>query len=79
MFVKKCRELYEMSVLRHGQMTVGPAMGGKTCATNVLQLAMTRMRNELHSERFAAVKTHALNPKSITMAQLYGGFDEVTG
>ncbi|EPY25664.1 dynein heavy chain, axonemal [Strigomonas culicis] len=79
MFIKKCVELYEMSVLRHGQMSVGPTMGGKTSATRVLQATMTKMRTEKENERFAVVKTYSLNPKSITMAQLYGGFDDVTG
>ncbi|CUG87367.1 Hypothetical protein, putative, partial [Bodo saltans] len=79
LFLKKCVQLYEMSVLRHGQMTVGPTMGGKTCATNTLQAAMTKLRLECGEERFAEVKTHILNPKSITMSQLYGGFDEATG
>ncbi|KPA79969.1 putative dynein heavy chain [Leptomonas pyrrhocoris] len=78
MFVKKCVQLYEMSVLRHGQMAVGPTMGGKTCATRVLQAAMTELRKAHKNLRFAEVKTHCLNPKSITMAQLYGGFDEAT-
>ncbi|CBZ25938.1 putative dynein heavy chain, partial [Leishmania mexicana MHOM/GT/2001/U1103] len=79
MFVKKCVQLYEMSVLRHGQMAVGPTMGGKTSATRVLQAAMTHLRKELKSTKFAEVKTYCLNPKSIMMAQLYGGFDEATG
>ncbi|KAG5463924.1 hypothetical protein LSCM1_00097 [Leishmania martiniquensis] len=79
MFIKKCMQLYEMSVLRHGQMAVGPTMGGKTSATRVLQAAMTHLRKEQKSTKFAEVKTYCLNPKSITMAQLYGGFDEATG
>ncbi|KAK7201712.1 dynein heavy chain [Novymonas esmeraldas] len=79
MFLRKCVQLYEMSVLRHGQMSVGPTMGGKTSATRVLQAAMTQLRKEHKNTRFAEVKTYCLNPKSITMAQLYGGFDEATG
>ncbi|KEG11834.1 dynein heavy chain [Trypanosoma grayi] len=79
MFVKKCVQLYEMNILRHGQMIVGPTMGGKTCATHVLQAAMTKLRVEMNQERFAEVRVHSLNPKSITMAQLYGGFDDATG
>eukprot|EP00656_Telonema_subtile_P025507 TRINITY_DN27578_c0_g1_i2.p1 TRINITY_DN27578_c0_g1~~TRINITY_DN27578_c0_g1_i2.p1 ORF type:complete len:333 (-),score=54.08 TRINITY_DN27578_c0_g1_i2:4-1002(-) len=79
LFVKKCVEVFEMSVLRHGQMSVGPAMGGKSCVTRVLKEAMTKLRIELGVERFAGVETYALNPKSITMSQLYGGFDDATG
>ncbi|EAN77952.1 Cytoplasmic dynein 2 heavy chain (DYNC2H1), putative [Trypanosoma equiperdum] len=79
MFLKKCIQLYEMNILRHGQMLVGPTMGGKTSASRVLQAAMTKLRVELNEERYAQVCIHALNPKSITMAQLYGGFDDATG
>lgn len=79
LFLKKCVQLFEMSILRHGQMSVGPTMGGKTCATRTLQIAMTKLRLECGEERFAEVKTHILNPKSITMSQLYGGFDDATG
>ncbi|RNF14084.1 putative dynein heavy chain [Trypanosoma conorhini] len=79
MFVKKCVQLFEMNILRHGQMIVGPTMGGKTSAARVLQAAMTKLRVDLNEERFSEVHIHALNPKSITMAQLYGGFDDATG
>ncbi|KAG5489970.1 hypothetical protein JKF63_00089 [Porcisia hertigi] len=79
MFIRKCVQLYEMSVLRHGQMSVGPTMGGKTSATRVLQAAMTHLRKEQKNTKFAEVHTYCLNPKSVTMAQLYGGFDEATG
>ena len=41
MFITKCIQLYEMTVLRHGLMTVGPTGGGKTCALRTLQAAMT--------------------------------------
>ncbi|ESS70037.1 dynein heavy chain [Trypanosoma cruzi Dm28c] len=78
MFVKKCVQLFEMNVLRHGQMIVGPTMGGKTSSARVLQAALTKLRVEMNEERFAEVHIHSLNPKSITMSQLYGGFDEAT-
>ena len=79
LFTKKCVQIFEMSILRHGQMTVGPTMGGKTCATRVLQAAMTKLKVEHGENRFAEVVTHILNPKAITMSQLYGGFDDATG
>lgn len=78
-YIKKCIQIYEMSILRHGQMTVGPTMGGKTSATKVLQEAMTKLRLEMGNQRFEEVKTHTLNPKAITMSQLYGGFDDASG
>ncbi|CCW67051.1 unnamed protein product [Phytomonas sp. Hart1] len=78
-FIRKCIEMYEMIILRHGQMIVGPTMGGKTSARQVFQSAMIKLRKELNNMRFADVKTYALSPKAITMSQLYGGFDMVTG
>ena len=47
--------------------------------TKVLKQAMTKLRNELGEERFNEVWTYELNPKSDTMSQLCGGFDDATG
>ena len=79
LFIQKCIQLYEMTVLRHGQMAVGPTMGGKSSAIRVLKEALTSLRNDHKEDRFAEVWTYTLNPKSVTMAQLYGAFDEATG
>ncbi|KAL0019092.1 hypothetical protein WJX77_000912 [Trebouxia sp. C0004] len=74
-FVAKCIQLYETTLVRHGLMLVGPTMGGKTACYRALQKAMIRL-NE--TGRFEKVRVVALNPKSITMGQLYGEFDENT-
>lgn len=79
LFLLKMIQLFEMTELRHGQMVVGPTMGGKSCATRVLAEAMGTLSNEFKNPRFAEVVTYHLNPKSITMSQLYGGFAEATG
>eukprot|EP01051_Picozoa_sp_SAG22_P005501 SAG22_NODE_328_length_12271_cov_9.681811_7_plen_513_part_00 len=73
-FLKKVIELYSMTLVRHGMMLVGPAGGGKTCNYKVLQMAMTKLK---HEEKFERVKTMILNPKAITMGQMYGQFDDV--
>jgi len=73
---KKTIELYETTVVRHGLMLVGPTGGGKTTTIRLLQAAMTRLK-EL--EAFEAVKTYTLNPKAVTMGQLYGDSDIHTG
>jgi dynein heavy chain len=71
-FLDKCIQLYDTTVVRHGLMLVGPAGGGKTCAIRTLQKAMTRLRS---LPGFARVNVHTLNPKAITLDQLYGFSD----
>jgi dynein heavy chain len=53
-------------------MLVGPTGGGKTSNYKVLQKALTH----LQQNGFYKVFTHIMNPKSITMGQLYGQFNE---
>jgi len=75
-FLVKCIQLYEMTVVRHGMMLVGPTGGGKSRVLRVLQAAMSRVEND---PNFNKVRVMAMNPKSITMNQLYGAFDLQTG
>lgn len=56
-------------------MLVGPTGGGKTQNYKTLAHAMTTLQ---HMERFDIVHYHILNPKSITMGQLYGDVDPQT-
>jgi len=77
-FTAKCIQLYETSVVRHGLMLVGPTGGGKTCCLRVLQQAMTDIAKSDTPGTFEKVKVSTLNPKSVTMGQLYGNFDENT-
>jgi dynein heavy chain len=75
-FTKVC-QLYEMIVVRHGLMLVGYSFSGKTAAYKVLMAALTDLcENDLNGEK--RTHAHILNPKSITMGQLYGQFDPVT-
>jgi dynein heavy chain len=75
-FLVKCIQLYEMTVVRHGMMLVGPTGGGKSRILRVLQAAMSRVEND---PNFDKVRVLMMNPKSITMNQLYGSFDLQTG
>ena len=74
-FITKVIQLYETTIVRHGLMLVGPTGGGKTMIYRSLARAMTKLQD---SERFEKVRMSVLNPKSITMGQLYGEFDEAT-
>eukprot|EP00762_Andalucia_godoyi_P002130 ANDGO_02526.mRNA.1 Dynein-1-beta heavy chain len=74
-FITKCIQLFETTVLRHGLMLVGPTGSGKTCARKVLARAQGKIH---HLAKFDEIMTRICNPKSITMGQLYGQFDEAT-
>lgn len=76
-FIVKCIQLYETTVLRHGLMLVGPTGAGKTMARTVLARAQAKICQGPNS-RFDEIMTRICNPKSITMGQLYGQFDEAT-
>ncbi|KAJ6667676.1 hypothetical protein lerEdw1_015997 [Lerista edwardsae] len=79
-FVTKCIQLYETTVVRHGLMLVGPTGSGKTKCYKVLAAAMTSLkgRPSVSGGHYEAVNYYILNPKSITMGQLYGEFDLLT-
>ena len=76
-FVAKVLQLYDTIQVRHGLMLVGPTGGGKTSNYRVLQAAMSTLA-KLKKGNFTKVHTHILNPKSITMGQLYGFINEQT-
>ncbi|XP_073954502.1 dynein axonemal heavy chain 1-like isoform X2 [Choristoneura fumiferana] len=76
-FIFKIIQLYETTVVRHGLMLVGPAGGGKTKCYEILRDALTAIKGKLAPDGFpfTPVHTFVVNPKSITMGQLYGEFD----
>jgi dynein heavy chain len=79
-FIKKCIQLYETIVLRHGLMLVGPSGGGKSSCMRVLSKSISQLAGKAapNGTIFQKVQMYVLNPKSITMGQLYGEFDQQT-
>lgn len=76
-FFTKIIQLYEMIVVRHGLMIVGQSFGMKTVATRILKASLTLLHERgLNNEE--KVKVYTLNPKSVTMGQLYGQEDPVS-
>lgn len=76
MFIIKIIQLYEMIIVRHGLMLVGFS-SIKTCAIRVLAAALSDLNAQgLLGEQ--KVKLWSLNPKSVTMGQLYGQDDPVS-
>ncbi|KAK8861158.1 hypothetical protein M9Y10_012853 [Tritrichomonas musculus] len=74
-FISKCNEILEITVVRHGLMFVGGAMGGKTTSWKALQEALIMRANDGTG---MGVAVYSLNPKSISIPELYGLFDPVT-
>ncbi|OAJ37962.1 hypothetical protein BDEG_21931 [Batrachochytrium dendrobatidis JEL423] len=74
--LEKIIQMYEMMCIRHGYMLVGMPWSGKTTSYRVLAAALSDIFERTLSEN--RVEYKVINPKSITMGQLYGQFDPVT-
>ena len=77
--VGKILQTHEMLAVRHGVMIIGDPMSAKTKCYMILAETLTALaeRNIPEHHEFK-VQSTIINPKSITMAQLYGCFDPVT-
>eukprot|EP00949_MAST-11_sp_MAST-11-sp1_P001615 g1615.t1 len=78
-FMGKVYQIYEMMLVRHGFMVVGWPYAGKTNALKILAETMTALHERYPDDsKWKKVYHTIINPKSITMGQLYGQFDPVT-
>ena len=78
-FILKTIQLFETFNVRFGVMLVGPTGAGKTTVYKVLQHTMITLREkESKDDRFQNVKKIILNPKSISMGELYGEVNPIS-
>ncbi|KAL3319619.1 hypothetical protein Ciccas_001702 [Cichlidogyrus casuarinus] len=78
-FTEKLIQTYEMMIVRHGFMMVGFPFGCKTKVLHVLAETMIRLREAgIGGDDFVKVIYRTINPKAITMGQLFGQFDPVS-
>jgi dynein heavy chain len=78
-FVGKIIQLHETMVVRHGIMLVGVTAVGKTSCATTLGRTFSKMRADGIAESYVEkVDRFTLNPKSITMGELYGEFNLMT-
>ena len=72
-------QLYEMIIVRHGLMLVGAPFSGKSVGLKLLAGALTDLNAEgKQGTLFEKVEMRVINPKSVTMGQLYGEVDKAT-
>uniref|UniRef100_G3T3T9 Dynein axonemal heavy chain 6 n=1 Tax=Loxodonta africana TaxID=9785 RepID=G3T3T9_LOXAF len=77
--VKKVIQFYETMLVRHGVMLVGPTGGGKTTVYQILAETLGNLQKlGIDNPFYQPVKTYVLNPKSITMGELYGEVNAIT-
>jgi dynein heavy chain len=58
---------------------VGDSMGGKTTAYQLLAEVLKEVKNDTSAElKESGVNYRVINPKAISMGQLYGWFDPIT-
>lgn len=78
-FIEKCCQYDAIMKIRFGNMLIGPPMCGKSSVLQCLRLTYQRLSERVQSEDYLPVDCMILNPKSITMGELYGEIDPKTG
>nr|XP_006252735.1 dynein axonemal heavy chain 12 isoform X3 [Rattus norvegicus] len=76
-FLEKIIQTYEMMIVRHGFMLVGEPFAAKTEVLHILADTLTLMNERNYGDE-EKVMYRTVNPKSITMGQLFGQFDPVS-
>lgn len=78
-FIGKVIQMFDIFNIRFGATLVGPAGTGKSTCYQILASLMTNLREKGSANpEFQKVKYRILNPKCITMGELYGEFSPLT-
>ncbi|EZA48745.1 Dynein heavy chain 2, axonemal [Ooceraea biroi] len=78
MLVTKVIELHETKGSRHSTMLVGTSNTAKTTTWKILQNTMTTMKSD-GKPGFNIVHVHPINPKALSLGELYGEYNLSTG
>jgi dynein heavy chain len=79
-YITKITQLLETQLVRHGVMLVGATATGKSTNSTILSRTLTQLKkNGSTDPAHQLTKVFHLNPKSITIEELYGSFNEMTG
>jgi len=73
----KAIQLYESKCTRHCNMVVGKTLSGKSVGWKCLANATSAL-SKTNPKEFQMVREYCLNPKSVSMNELYGAFDLAT-
>ncbi|CAB3257081.1 unnamed protein product [Arctia plantaginis] len=76
-FLMKITQTYEMMIARHGFMLVGDTFSGKSMTWKTLSQALTLMY-ERKQPNGSECTFKVLNPKAVTVGQLFGAFDPIS-
>lgn len=69
--VSKVIQLHETKITRHGVMIVGETGSAKSTVWKLLQLTLSRLSKQ-SPEKYSLVKTYPINPKALSLGELYG-------
>ena len=78
-FIAKIIQMFDIFLIRFGATLVGPAGTGKSTIYRILAALMTNLREKgNHNQEYQNVHYRVLNPKCISMGELYGEFHPLT-